>query len=355
MLSFNYQSIFMDEDHRLKIHKEFILEHYLKQFNEETIKEKQQFNCGEPCAAVCKKLNDPYKKDYEPYQALGPLCGIFDQRAAEKITHHIDTCGFDAISAGGVISWLMECLSKGMLTPEETGVSGVPVFNDEKFSIVTDSMHNANIGIELADSIIEGKGILDLSEGARKLARRLAREKGKKILDGFIYNANARSGWMAPNQYWTPGVLSPMPIMGKYYNYYGQEFIPPRELGRKNAQRMQSELLLDNMGMCRFHRKWAEDMLPEIIESLFGLKEEYLEKIRFTAGRINSRNSSVFWEPERNIDLVQTFLARKRDIEGNKDKELLKWIDYFSKNRSEAALDFWYEIHKGVQESLREF
>ena len=35
MLSFNYQSIYMNEDERLAIHKKFVLDHYLKQFNEE--------------------------------------------------------------------------------------------------------------------------------------------------------------------------------------------------------------------------------------------------------------------------------------------------------------------------------
>jgi hypothetical protein len=53
-----------------------------------------------------------------------------------------------------------------------------------------------------------------------------------KSLNRFVYNAFARHGWMVPNQYWTPGVLSPMGIMGKYYNNYGKEFISPRELGR---------------------------------------------------------------------------------------------------------------------------
>jgi hypothetical protein len=37
----------------------------------------------------CKILR-PIKKDDEPYQAMGPLSGIFDQRAAEKLNHHAD-------------------------------------------------------------------------------------------------------------------------------------------------------------------------------------------------------------------------------------------------------------------------
>jgi glyceraldehyde-3-phosphate dehydrogenase (ferredoxin) len=160
---------------------------------------------------------------------------------------------------------------------------------------------------------------------------------------------------MVPNQYWTPGVLSPMAIMGKYYMHYGSEFFPPRELGKKNAERMQKELILDNLGVCRFHRGWAEEMLPEIVESLYGMKEKFLKQTSITSSRINSRNSSIFWESERNIDFVHTFLRRKKDVEQVKDVELDKWIEYFDRDREEAASSFWYEMHKGIQESLREF
>jgi glyceraldehyde-3-phosphate dehydrogenase (ferredoxin) len=354
MISFNYRSIFMSEDERLDIHDKFILKHYLKQFNEETIKPKKQTTCGEPCVAVCKKMHGEFKKDYEPYQVMGPLSGIFDQRAAEKLNHHSDMYGFDAISAGGVISWLMECLHEGSLTPKELGVEHVPVFSPKGFNVTSDSEHNAEIGMALLDAIVEKRNIINLEEGARKFAFRLSKEKGKKIIDSFVYTAYARKGWMVPNQYWTPGVLSPMPIMGKYYMYYGKDFLPPRELGRKNADRFQKELISDNSGMCRFHRGWAEGMIPEIIESLFGLKENFLKKISVTASRINSRNSSVFWESERNIDFIHTFLKRKQTVEGNNDAELVKWITAFETDKQEAALNFWYEIHKGIHESLKE-
>lgn len=354
-ISFNYRSIYMDEAERLDIHEKFIINHYLKQFNEETIEQKQQRHCGEPCVAVCKKMRDEYKKDYEPYQAMGPLSGIFDQRAAEKLNHHADMYGFDAISVGGVLSWLMECLSEKLLSPEELGLKDVPVFSPKDFSIESDSMHNAEIGIDLLDSMIEKRGILNLQEGARKFARRLSREKGKKVLDPFVYVAYARKGWMVPNQYWTPGAFSPMAIMGKYYMHYGNDFFPPRELGRQDAKRLHKELLLDNLGFCRFHRNWAEEMIPEFVESLYGLKDEFLENNRFTASRINSRNSSIFWETERNIDMVYTFLKRKQVVEENTDPELVKWIECFERDKHEAALRFWYEMHKGILESLREF
>ena len=355
IIAFNYRSIYMIEEERLKIHQDFIVDHYLRQFNEETIKPKNMKTCGEPCAALCKKLRGEYKKDYEPYQTMGPLCGIFDQRAAEKLNHHADALGFDAISVGGVLSWLMECLSDGLLKPAELGVSGIPVFDHNNFSVETDSMHNAGIGTALLDSIIEKRGILNMQDGARRFARHLARERGKKILDPFVFNSYARNGWMVPNQYWTPGVLSPMAIMGKYYMHYGDDFLPPRELGRKNAERLKQELIMDNTGFCRFHRNWAEEMIPEIIGTLYNKLSDFTQTISVTASRINSRNSSIYWKSERNVDFVHTFLMRKHTVDNDNSKELQVWLDNFKRDKFEAAFDYWFEIRKGIDESLREF
>lgn len=355
LFSFNYNSVYWDEDERLEINQRFILNHYLKQFNEETIEKKQQFNCGEPCVAVCKKMNDIYKKDYEPYQTMGPLCGIFDQRAAEILNHHADSCGFDAISVGGVLSWLLECLDKEYFSPAELGVSAKPVFHYKHFDVVKSSMHNADIAIELIDNIVSRKGILDMFDGAREFARRMSKSKGINLQNSFVYTAFARKGWMVPNQYWTPGAFSPMPIMGKYYMYYGNEFLPPRELGNLNADRMKKELMLDNMGFCRFHRNWAEEMIPEIVGSLYNLQHEYIENAAMLASRINSRNSSVYWESERNVDIIHGFLKRKHAVDGNNGADFLFWLKAFDTNKHAAALEFWYEIHKGVHQLLREF
>jgi len=355
LLSFNYSSVFWDEAQRVSLHERLVAGHYLRQFNEETIRPKRQHTCGEPCVAVCKKMFGPYKKDYEPYQVMGPQCGIFDQRAAERLNHHADACGFDAISVGGVLSWLFECLHEGLLAPEELGVRDRPAFTPDGFAVEADSAHNAELGCALLDGIIGRRGHLRLEHGARRRARHLAREKGRGLLDRFVYLAFARKGWMVPNQYWTPGVLSPMPIMGKYYMYYGQEFVPPRELGRINAERFKRELVMDNLGVCRFHRAWAEEMLPEIVEALFGQREAFERSIEVTASRISSRNASVYWESERSLDLVVQFLRRVRDTAGSQDPELRTWLARFEADKQAAGLDFWYEMHKGAHESLREF
>ncbi|OFZ51274.1 MAG: aldehyde ferredoxin oxidoreductase [Bdellovibrionales bacterium RIFOXYB1_FULL_37_110] len=351
----NYNSIYLDETKREEIHKKLIVDHYLKQFNEDTIATKSHGTCGEPCVAVCKKTKGPYKKDYEPYQTLGPLCCIFDQNAAEKLNHHVDSMGFDAISAGGVLAWLLDCIDKNILTPAELGISGRPQFDLENFDIIKDSLHNCNLAIELVDSILRKNGGIDLSQGARKFGRKLSKQKGINILDHFLFTANARNGWMVPNQYWTPGVLSPMPIMGKYYNFYGYEYMPPRVLGQVNADRMIKEIMVDNAGMCRFHRTWAENMMPEIIDKLFQKGEEYKKRARETASRINGRNSSSLWESQLNINFIIAYLKRQKEVEKVSSVDLDNWIKKFNDNPKEASIEYWFEIRKGIHEVLVEY
>lgn len=352
LLAFNYRSIYWSQQERKAFHEKHIRNHYLKQFNSETIVPKKQNTCGEPCVAVCKKYEGIYKKDYEPYQALGPLCGIFDQRAAELACHKADSLGFDAISVGGFVAWLMDCLDVGSISPEELGVQTIPKWSADGFDSVADSMHNANLVCALLDNMLGATRRINLDEGARKFARRLSRKKGKSIMDTFVYNAFGRRGWMVPNQYWTPGVLSPMPAMGRYYMYYGNQYFKPRYLGKVNAVRMKTEIMLDNLGVCRFHRAWAEEMLPIIIEELFGLRKKLELCNHITARRINCRNASVFWESERDIDYTHQALLMMNCAQN--DEDLNMWLCRFAENKKAAAFDFWYEIRKGIDESLKE-
>jgi glyceraldehyde-3-phosphate dehydrogenase (ferredoxin) len=144
-----------------------------------------------------------------------------------------------------------------------------------------------------------------------------------------------------------------MAVMGRYYMYYGYDFTPPRSLGNLCAGLMRDELLLDNLGFCRFHRAWAQEMIPTIIESLYGLKDRLLQEVTTTVHRINSRNAANYWESERCVDYVHTFLTRKRDVEKEDRPELHDWIARFDSHKQDAAIAFWYEIHRGVMESLR--
>ncbi len=249
----------------------------------------------------------------------------------------------------------MDLLDRKLLSPEELGVSRLPRWEVDGFDVVADSMHNAELGCELIDAILERRGIIDFREGVRKWSRIHSRIKGTSLHDSFVYTAYNRRGWMVPNQYWVSGVLTPMAIMGKYYMIYSYDFIPPRTLGRMCAERMKKELLIDNLGTCRFHRGWAEEMLPEIMGSIYDCKDKFLHSIEVLASRINSRNSPIFWEPEANVDYLYSFLKRKQEVEKEQDPRLADWLLKFEEDKFEAAKEFWYQTLMGINESLREF
>jgi len=355
LFHFNYRSVSWPLEQRLAAHSELVLPHYLEQFNRETIDTKEWANCGEPCPAVCKKMRGPYKKDYEPYQALGPLCGVYDQRCAEQLVGFADGHGYDAIQIGGVVAWLMDLVADGVVDAADWGLPQEPRFELDGFRVEEDSRHNATVALHLLQRIAAADGELDLGDGARALARRIGARTGRtrEVLDRLVVNCASERGWMVPNQYWVPGMFSPMPIMGKYYEHYGDEFLPPRTLGRFNAQRLVAELLLDNMGFCRFHREWAEELTPEFMRDYWQVESDLIAHHQRLARRLHARNRGVFYESGRVVELLHGFLRRKA-AEGEERPELGEWLGRFDQDPREAARDFWFEVRKGVDEALEE-
>ncbi|MBN2567696.1 aldehyde ferredoxin oxidoreductase [Candidatus Woesearchaeota archaeon] len=352
MFSFNYQSVNWTEEERVRLHADLVLGHYLKQFNEETIERKQSRDCGEPCTAFCKKMNGPYKKDYEPYQVFGPNAGIFDQRAAEKANHHADMMGLDAIQSGGLVIWIMELLDAGIIRPGDYGLMRVPRWDLKSFDVVNDSMHNAELATEILDMVLYTEKGEAFRHGIRRAAKALGPEAGKRA----VYTAFGDEGCMVPNQYWVPGMFSPMPIMGKYFEYYGAELWEPYEIGTKNVERMQKEVAIDNMGICRFHRGWAEKILHDLLSELW--KDRYDPSFDFDGHHkrlvqeINLANRPIFWESERIVGIIHGFL-RKFEECGTADQTLKGWLAKFEKDRQAAAREYWDLLLKGINDGMR--
>ncbi len=138
-------------------------------------------------------------------------------------------------------------------------------------------MKNARYAMEVVHAILfEPKAECSAQASARR-PRRWTSSYGIRSIDRAVFIAPWREGCMVPNQYWVPGMLSPMPMMGKYFVYYGVEFVAPEALGRKNVERMTYELFNDNSGICRFHRKWSETITDEILRAHYGLDVDYKE------------------------------------------------------------------------------
>lgn len=355
LLSFNYNSIYASEKDRLDQHDHFILDHYLKQFNDETIKPRNFAHCGEPCAVACKKFSGEHKKDYEPYAALGPQCGIFDQRAAERLNKRVDTYGFDSIQTGGTIAWIMDLVANGLIPAADFGLpTAGPRFDfasrPEQFDRVADSAYNADYALAVLDMILFSPEGAIFRRGIRAAAKELDARYGIQSLDRAVYTAHGAEGCMVPNQYWTPGMFAPMPLMGKYFSYYENNFMAPFALGRKNVERFVYELYSENTGACRFHRKWTEDLIDEIVVSHFDLPGlDYWDMNFKLAKAIHDHQSarSVPWESSRVADIIFGFLENwERD--GLKDPELIHWLGRFREDRATAARDFWQEMYDGM-------
>jgi glyceraldehyde-3-phosphate dehydrogenase (ferredoxin) len=363
ILSFNYTSIYQPVDSRLRQHENFVLNHYLKQFNEETIKTKKFQHCGEPCPVVCKKLYGQYKKDYEPYHVLGPQVGVFDQRAAELLNDFVDAMGFDSIQSGGTVAWIMELVRDRMIDPLEFGLPPASemnfVWSDDPsaFDVVADSMKNAQYAMNIVNAILFEPRAELFRRSIRVAAKEIDKRYGIRSIDRAVFIAHGDEGCMVPNQYWVPGMLSPMPMMGKYFVHYGVEFLTPEALGRKNVERMTYELFSENSGICRFHRKWSETITDEILRAHYtGLGDVNYKAHQFQLAReIYEREAPkiVFWESERVMDMVMGYLVQW-ESDGLRTPELTEWLARFRADKQAAVEDYWKEIYKGIRSAFKD-
>jgi len=359
IMSFNYTSIYQPVEARLRQHENFILNHYLAQFNEEIIKPKHFQHCGEPCPVVCKKLFEKFKKDYEPYLALGPQVGVFDQRAAEPLNDYVDAMGFDSIQTGGTVAWIMELVHEGLIDPVEFGLPPAEKLHfkwaedTSHFDIVADSLANSRYGMEVVKAILFSPKAEVFRHSIRTAAKEIDKRYGIRSIDRAVFIPHGEQGCMVPNQYWVPGMLSPMPVMGKYFVYYGVDFLSPGMLGHKNVERMTYEFFNDNSGICRFHRKWAEVITDEILQAHYGLKVDYKAHQFLLAREIYEREApkAVYWESERVIDLVMGFLEQW-EADGLRTPELVDWLKRFREDKHTAAQAYWTELRDGIQNAF---
>ncbi len=365
LLSFNYASIYESDQARLDQHAHFVLNHYLKQYNEEIIVPKNYAHCGEPCPVACKKYSDEYKKDYEPYESLGPQCGIFDNRAAEQLVHLVDAMGADAIQMGGTVAWMMELVYAGLIPPEDFNL---PPASELDFSFWTDpakvdvveaSKRNAEYAEKIVYMIMTEDAGKIFHEGIRHAAKALDKryhltQPGKRTIDRAVFLSHGERGNFVPNQYWVPGMFSPMPMMGKYFVYYGNEYLPPHELGKRCVERMVFELINDNSGVCRFHRKWSEAIVDDIISAHYRININYkLHQFKLSQEIYEAEGSrSVFWESERTIDLIMQSLE-KWERAGLADDSLHEWVARFRQDKWKTARAYWDALRAGIDEAFK--
>ena len=363
LLSFNWESVNLSESERKSLYA-LVKNHYLKQFNDEIVEPRTFATCGEPCPLTCKKIYHEHKKDYEPYEAMGPNSGIFDQRAAEKAVKEVEVMGFDAIEFGNVSSWILECLHKGLLRKEELGLVDNVEFDPKTYRIES-SEKNAAAIIKLAELVASGRGIgALLAHGVRVAAKELDRRfadrvKDETFRDSTLYIAYGETGCISPTQYWVPGVFVPVAIQGKYLTDYCINSLPPRELGKSCAERAIREMYSEEIGVCRFHRGWTERAVETLLRRGRGIELNLYEHCKALIQNIvdydrKANQHPVFWETKKTRNVIHRYLAEVKRTMARDDEQLDHWIKKFTENPEQAAKDYWEETLNGYEAILNE-
>jgi aldehyde:ferredoxin oxidoreductase len=131
------------------------------------------------CHALCEKTvcvkKGPYKglykqPEFECISAFGPRIWIHDPEFIFYASDLCDELGMDAVSAGGTISWAMECFEEGIITKEDTGGVDLSWGNQEGTLTLLNQMARR-----------EGFGEL-LAEGSFRAAERIGRGSDKFVM-----------------------------------------------------------------------------------------------------------------------------------------------------------------------------
>ena len=361
LLSFNWESVNLSESERKSLYA-LVKNHYLKQFNEEIVEPRTFATCGEPCPLACKKIYQEHKKDYEPYEAMGPNSGIFDQRAAEKVVKEVEVMGFDAIEFGNTGSWILECIHKGLLRKDDLGLEDDVEFDPRNYKIEF-SHANAKALIKLAELIAyaDGMGAI-LAKGIRVSAKELdkqfaVRTRDEKFIDSSLYISYGETGCMSPIQYWVPGAFVPVPIQGKYLTDYCINSLSPGALGKNCAERAIREMYSEEMGICRFHRCWSERTVEMLMRRGRGVELNLYEHCRSLLQKImeydlKANQYPVFWETKKTKDVIQRYLSEVRKKMPAEKGQLDLWIRKFTDDPEQVAKQYWEETLKGYEEVI---
>ncbi|MGD6809156.1 MAG: aldehyde ferredoxin oxidoreductase family protein [Candidatus Bathyarchaeia archaeon] len=129
-------------------------------------------SCAMRCEHEVVIKDGPYRGtmtriEYDNLWALGPNCGVDKLNSIIKAAERCNYYGLDAQSAGGVVSFIMDCHEKGILTHEE--LEGI----DAHFG-------NASAMLAIIDRIAKREGIGDLfADGVKAAAEKIGKGSEK--------------------------------------------------------------------------------------------------------------------------------------------------------------------------------
>jgi aldehyde:ferredoxin oxidoreductase len=113
-------------------------------------------SCYIKCSAVYKlnkgkyELEDAARPEYESLGAFGSMLLNGDSATAVILNHLCNEYGYDTISFGNTIAWLMECYEKGIVTRDELGGIDLKWGDSEAILAIAEKICNyEGIGVQL--------------------------------------------------------------------------------------------------------------------------------------------------------------------------------------------------------------
>ena len=306
--------------------------------DEIVITDKGCFGCPSPCGKYSRmsryntRVEGP---EYETIGMLGSNLGIADIQDVAQANFLCDDLGIDTISAGGCISWAIECYEKGILTKEDTG--GLEL-----------AYGDSSLVFELIHQIAERKGFGNLlAEGTKRAAIKIGKGSEKYAIQ---VKGMEQSAYATHNA--TAMLLAYMTCdVGAHHNrswaitydlQVGRDLVVPEKVSRiiwlQNFRPM-----FDVLGACRL--QWVElgidrDLYVPVLESITGIHRtwEDLEKVGERIWNINR----LFWFREldgfgRDWDLPAQRFYTEAPTTGTTAGQITSYADV------QKLLDMYYE------------
>ncbi|MFQ6086714.1 MAG: aldehyde ferredoxin oxidoreductase family protein [Candidatus Bathyarchaeia archaeon] len=307
-------------------------------------------SCAMRCEHICVVPEGPYKgtatrMEYEPLWAMGPYCGIDRLDAIIKGMELCNYYGIDAISAGVIVGFAMDCYENGLLTQKDT--DGI----EARFG-----KHEALI--ELLHKIGKREGVGDiLAEGVRLAAQKIG--KGAEKLAQHIKGVEVTGYDLRGLK--TAALGYAVSFRGADHNRHGAYGPDVKgKVDRFKAEKGRGKIvydienlytIIDSIIVCKFSRgTYYEGFkdLAEIYSTVTGI-EMTPEELRLAGERINNLG--------RLINIREGF-SRKDDTLPYKvmhlpipDEGVAKG-SYVSQKELDLLLDDYYEVRGWTKDGI---
>lgn len=322
---------------------ELLEDNFLEPFEKKVVSR----TCGEPsCPTPCKKIYEESKMDYESSNALGPNSGVFRIEEIKQLLQRADVCGFDSIEFGNMTSAVLGWVHAGLLNKKDVGID-LPINFDPDTYKLQDSTLNSDFCMKLIDDVAYGRTEFAriLGKGIRYACKHLEEvygNSGKGKFSDFAHYApfGEGDGCIAQIRYRVLGaIIVPGVIPGKFHTDYSDTPYLPEELGKKSANRGVWEIVPENLGFCRFHRKWYEKYIENIFNDVFGEEINIYNHHRKLLQKViayNKKAGDVLapLEAKRSIDAVKSYVMESDSA------DLVKWADKMRHEGDKAVEEY---------------